>query len=178
MVFPKNVKRDQQVFLQHVQLQTGIKGLPRVMKILLRAPVKFSRAFLNHHNGIDPFDIVIRKPLPGPALILPHLGILPHEQVAGIAGAAGAGKQVAHPLDLHVHQCPGQKPHQNIHHQQGPALGQPPGFIGNHLEYLHLLPKAETDELLQPLRLRSGIKDKLKHGIIGDPHPVHPHTEV
>ena len=103
MVFPKNVKRDQQVFLQHVQLQTGIKSLPRVMKILLRAPVKFSSAFLNQHNGIDPLDIVIRKPLPGPALLLPHLGILPHEQVAGITGAAGAGKQVAHSLNLHVH---------------------------------------------------------------------------
>ena len=62
MVFQKDVKRDQKVFLEQIQFQAGVKRLPGIMEIFLGKRVKFRGAFLDQNDRIDFLDIVVGEP--------------------------------------------------------------------------------------------------------------------
>ena len=73
-----------------------------IVKIFRGELVKFPGTVLEQYNGIYLADLLIGKgPLFLPALF-PHLRILAHHQITGIAGAALSGEQISHLLNFNV----------------------------------------------------------------------------
>ena len=102
LAFQKDVKRNEKIFLHHIQLKTRVKLLSGPVKIFPRELMEFRGAVLNQDNGVDLPDLTIGKCLVLLAAGIPHLGILAHHQVAGITGAALTREQIPNLLNFDV----------------------------------------------------------------------------